>query len=203
MAMNWGVITDLGDSAVMAPACLAIAAWLVLSRAYRDAVRWLTLFGAAAGLVLCTKVAFLGWGIGVAALDFTGASGHATSATGVFGVAGFLVGSKASRIWGLSGAAIGCGLGALIAFSRIMVGAHSGSEVAVGCLIGATVVLGMMTAPRPLVLAAPRLLSLTLVAIVITQHGGRAPSEAWITELSLILSGHSQPYSRGDWSIHT
>jgi hypothetical protein len=61
------------------------------------AIRWPSLFTLAALLVVSTKIAFEAWGIGIGALDFTGISGHAMTATSVLAVAGYLLGSKLTR----------------------------------------------------------------------------------------------------------
>ena len=55
------------------------------------AVGWLLLLGAAIGVVTVTKLAFLGWGVGIRELDFTGVSGHAMLSTAVYPVALFLM----------------------------------------------------------------------------------------------------------------
>src|SRR5271170_6468337 len=95
--LDWNAIYDLGDAAVMAPAGLLIAIWLAISRAWSVAILWLSLFCAAALLVISTKIAFGIWGLGRDSLNFTGISGHAISATSVFAATGSLLGSGFSR----------------------------------------------------------------------------------------------------------
>ena len=92
--INWGFITDFGDSAVTVPIALAVVAWLLASHAWRGAASWSLLFGAGAFSVFCTKVAYAGWDIGVPQIDFTGVSGHAFTSTSVFTVAGYFLGSS-------------------------------------------------------------------------------------------------------------
>jgi membrane-associated phospholipid phosphatase len=196
--MFWRQITDFGDSGVMVPACLAIGLWLTASSARRDALQWLVLFGAAATLVVCTKVAFIGWDVGVSAIDFTGISGHAMSATSVLTVAGLYLGATSSRKWALAGAGLGYGLGVLISISRVMIGLHSVSEVVAGCLLGAIISAAMIKTAqsRRTVLTAPTLFVLALLAIVVMRYGDKAPSEQLITRVALRLSGHATPYTR-------
>src|SRR5258706_5490668 len=81
--ISWMKITSLADTAAMAPTAMAIAAWLVVGRMRRMAAWWCLLFGAGADLVVATKMAFIGWGVGVRSLDFTGLSGHSMCATAI------------------------------------------------------------------------------------------------------------------------
>jgi membrane-associated phospholipid phosphatase len=83
-----------------------------------------------------TKVAFFGFGVGYAPLDYTGISGHAMFAAAVLPVlAGLVVGGSTPR---RRLAAIGVGylLAVLIAYSRLRVGAHSLSEALTGLMLG-------------------------------------------------------------------
>ncbi len=64
------------------PPAFAIALWLAVGYTWRMAAGWLVLLGAAIGVVTVTKLAFLGWGVGVRELDFTGVSGHAMLSDG-------------------------------------------------------------------------------------------------------------------------
>ena len=190
--MIWTRITDLGDAAVMLPAGIVIAAWLLLSRAWQSALLWLSLFGAGAILVVCTKIAYLGWGMG-GQLDFTGISGHAMTATSVLAVAGYFVGSKLSRSRAIVATALGCCVGVLVGISRIMVGAHSASEVVAGCALGGLVALVAVTGIRakPKLVAAPLVLAVTLLTLELAVHGDQVPSEQLISKVALYLSGHS------------
>jgi membrane-associated phospholipid phosphatase len=190
--MNWARITDLGDSAVMLPAGIAIAGWLLLSGTWRGALIWLSLFGAGAILVVATKVAYLGWGMGQQ-LDFTGISGHAMTATSVLAVAGYFIGSKLSRSSPIVATALGYCVGLLVGVSRIIVGAHSASEVIAGCALGGLVAIMAVTKIRaePKFIAAPLIFGLILLALELIMHGEQAPSEPLIAKIALYLSGHS------------
>jgi membrane-associated phospholipid phosphatase len=196
--MNWIAITDLGDAAIMVPIALAIAMWLLASRAYGVALTWLALFGAAAFLVVCTKIAYEGWCIGVRELDFTGVSGHSMSATSVLPVAGYLVVSRFSNsgtsIAGLLG---GCA-GVVVGISRIILCDHSWSEVVFGCLLGGSIALAAICTfrihSRPM--AAPITSVFTVAVLILTLHGHRAPSQGLTEKLALYLSGRLTPCAR-------
>lgn len=97
--------------------------------------RWLPAIAAAAGLTLATKLAFMGWGIGSAALDFTGISGHATMSAAVYPVAISLLAaghSAAPKRWAWAGVV----LVLLVSASRLPLNAHTLSEVVTGSALG-------------------------------------------------------------------
>ena len=87
----WYSITNLGGAGLTLPLAIAIALWLAVGYTWRMAAGWLLLLGAAIGVVTVTKLAFLGWGVGIRELDFTGVSGHAMLSTAVYPVALFLM----------------------------------------------------------------------------------------------------------------
>jgi membrane-associated phospholipid phosphatase len=197
-SLNWIVITDLGDAAVMVPIALAIAVWLSASHAWRGALAWLSLFGGGAFLVICTKVAYAGWGVGVEALDFTGVSGHSMSATSVLAVAGYLIGGRYSKSAAILAGLLGYGAGVAVGVSRVALGDHSPSEVVVGCTLGGAIALaaiGIIQA-RLRMVAAPMVFAFTMLALVLTLHGHRAPSERLTVKVALYLSGRSTPCTR-------
>src|SRR5438128_493159 len=81
----WFFVTRLGEAQILLPAALLFSWWLARRVATRPLVQWwLGLLAGAAAITTATKLAFLGWGIGIAALDFTGISGHAMFAAAVY-----------------------------------------------------------------------------------------------------------------------
>src|SRR4051812_24291575 len=117
----WEHISALGGLGVTALIGLAIAAWLVGARCWRLALTWCLLFGAAMLAAVASQVLFIGWGMGLRTLDFTGFSGHATRAAAVYPVAAFLLLER--RPWWLRGAAVACAalLAAAVALARVKV----------------------------------------------------------------------------------
>ena len=182
----------------MLPMALLVAIWLSASRAWRGAVAWVVLFAIGSALVVCTKVAYLGWGVGFRPLDFTGISGHAMTATATLSVAGYFAGDRYSRFAAIAAGSFGCLLGVAIAISRVIIGVHSPSEVVVGCALGCAIALASIRVIHTYrrVVASPVVFVIALVALVVTLHGERAPSEHLITRLALYLSGHSAPFAR-------
>ncbi len=195
----WPALTDFGDSALMVPAILAIALWLLTIRAWWMSLCWLGFVGIAIGLVALTKIAFIGWGLGIQSLNFTGISGHATLAMSVLPLAGWLLSSPRSRMVRIA-LTLACILGALlIGVSRIGLGYHSMAEVVTGIVLGGLVSGGLIMMARrsqPHALRHRWIPGLLILVLLISGHGHRAPSEHLLTAVALFVSGHTTPYQR-------
>ncbi|SAK76293.1 PAP2 family protein [Caballeronia pedi] len=201
----WISITALGSVGVMGPAALIVAAWLALGYRWKYALAWLALLGAASGLVALSKIAFIGWGIGVRHLDFTGISGHALMSTAVLPVAIFVALLPARSAFRAAGVAIGLLVGVWVGVSRVVLDAHSVSEVVAGCALGAVVALAFVwiawRAESGKLAATP--VAASLAAVLVALHGVPVPTQRWITEIALGLSGHERPYVRASWKAKT
>jgi membrane-associated phospholipid phosphatase len=197
----WTSLTALGGVGVMGPVALIVAAWLALGYRWKYAGAWLALLGAASGLVALSKIAFIGWGIGVRQLDFTGISGHALMSTAVLPVAIFVALLPARGMIRAAGVAIGLLLGVWVGVSRVVLDAHSVSEVVAGCALGAAVALGFVRIAWRAESGklAPTPVAASLAAVVVALHGVPVPTQHWITEIALQLSGHERPYVRASW----
>ena len=192
----WVGLTDFGDSAAMMPAALLIALWLVAARAWRHAQFWCLGFAVMAALIAATKIAFMGWGIGIEAIDFAGISGHTALAVAVLSVgAAVSLADRAPPIR-LFGAILGGTIGLAIGVSRLVLHVHSLSEVVIGAVVGASLAVAFLRGGshansatlRPAALGALLLLTLTTV------HGERAPTQGTLTRIALMLSGRTEPY---------
>ncbi|MDB5842158.1 MAG: rane-associated phospholipid phosphatase [Herminiimonas sp.] len=195
----WSKITFLGDSVVMLPAAAAIIVWLVAGRAWRMAFWWGLLFTTGLALVAITKIAFIGWGIGISALDFTGISGHAMRAAAVLPVIGWLTLQRSAVPARMFGVTLGLALGGLVMISRVALDYHSVSEGVAGFLLGTAISLGFIRVSAGL--TKPRLnrwlLAFTLLGLFPTSYAEPAPTNQWVHAVALYLSGHDCPYVRG------
>ena len=194
----WRVITHLGSSSLLMP-ILAIAATGLWQSRQRAAARiWLLTLAVAVMITLATKILFLGWGIGIASLDFTGISGHTLLATSVLPVLfSWLLAPDRYR-FRLAGASVGLLLAAAVGISRIVLGAHSISDVGVAWLAGLAVsgvTLNAMQSPiqRPWFV---RLLPLVLLFAFGTTTSTYLPTHEWEIRIALLLSGNDKPYTR-------
>jgi membrane-associated phospholipid phosphatase len=207
----WSVVTRLGEAQILLPASLMTAAWFIWrDRSPRLAAVWLGGISVATLVTTASKVAFLGYGWGWPTLDFTGVSGHSMFAAAIYPLTGVAISSAAAGLqaprWWRLGLAAGAALAILVGVSRVAVEAHSWSEVVAGLLVGGAVTLMAARAER----APPARHSLWLPLVVCAWLGGAlpnappSPTHGWVTQLSLTLSGRTEPYTRADlFAPHT
>ena len=202
----WFAITSLGGAGLMLPVAAVITAQLLAARAWRIALWWSLYFSTAVGLVLASKIAFLGWGIGIRSLDFTGISGHTTLAAAVLPVLAYLL-SPSDRP-GLSTLAMFCGvaLSGAVGVSRWVLGMHSAVEVLVGLWLGASVAAAMIwlagqsgKREKPPVRAWATAILLIPVAIFHYGYDNQVFGHGLVVKIALYVSGREQPFSRAEW----
>jgi len=176
----WIHVTALGDSAVTLPCIGLITLWLLLSVATHGlAWRWLLLAAGVATVVAISKLAFMVWGVSLPGLDFTGLSGHSAMAALVWPALLGLLAGRGGRVWRLCGATLGALLAVAVAWSRVVLHAHSASEALLGYALGAAFALwllwrhgrGWRLAWSPLLALLPLLLVLPFV------YGRHFPSQ--------------------------
>jgi membrane-associated phospholipid phosphatase len=199
--LTWLAFTKLADTVVMLPAAMLCLFWLAIAREWRLAGLWCLLLGAGLLLVTATKIAFIGWGIGIPELDFTGISGHAMRAAAIMPVTLYLLAQKA-RPWGCRIAVIaGMGFGLGVSVSRLMLQVHSASEVMAGYILGAAISLTfirMLVDASRIRLPKPAL-ALGLLLLLPASMAAPAPTEQWLQQVALSLSGHGRPFVRVEW----
>lgn len=201
MMMWWHGLSVVGSLAVTGPIGVAIAVWLLAGKSWRLTAVWCALFGVGMALVVATKMAFVGWGIGVESVEFAGFSGHAMRAAAVFPVAFYLAFRSSPRHARWLATIAGVYLAMMIAVSRVYVQAHSVSESVSGCLLGLVVAaIFIWYASTEHHMALSRLLVvLCIPVLLIAPRMEPVPAETWIIEAALYLSGHDQPYTRAIW----
>lgn len=197
----WLLFTRLGEAEILLPAAALTALALFAKPATRMlAMRWVLLVCVATALTVASKVAFIGWGLGWATIDFTGISGHAMFSAAVYPVLASCFVRADANGHRRRAIVLGYGIAALVGFSRLVIGAHSPSEVIAGLLIGGTasaMALAWSAAPalliRPLVpLALVAWMALTPLKMPASQ------THSFVTRLALALAGHDTPYTRTD-----
>lgn len=200
--IDWTDISNYGDVTISSLGAAVIAAWLFVEDEKRLAFWWSVLFAGAMGIVIATKMAFIGWGIGIRAIDFAGFSGHAMRAAAVFPVLFYLILQRTRFILRASGVVFGFGCAAMIGVSRIALHTHSWSEVIAGLLLGAAVSLAFMHIAHTSLskhVFKPLRIALTVLALLPAPYVHPAPTQQWLTELTLYFSGHDHPYPRAEW----
>ena len=150
----WGdrimvVVTELGDAFVTTAVTLAVLAWLLWRRTWRAAGFWLGAIACATLFTNLLKVMlhmprpvdlYAGWSA------FSFPSGHATVNTVLYGFLALLFAHELPPRWGRTGTIAAAILVALIAFSRLYLGAHWVSDVVAGVAFGTawTAVFGII-----------------------------------------------------------
>ena len=194
----WRVITHLGAGGILMPLLVITAIGLWQSN-QKEVVRiWLLSITLAVIVTIATKVLFLGWGYGIALLNFTGLSGHTLLATSVSPVLFSWLGASMQWRYRRAGAIFGLILGVVVGMSRVVLMAHSTSEVVAAWFVGAAVSLISLKAlkePTQCVWFA-RLAPLVLLLALATTTSNYLPTHDWEIDLSLFLSGRDKPYTR-------
>ncbi len=196
----WNLVTRLGEAEILLPAVLLAALWLAFgARQWRLTVRWLGLIGVAASITTATKIAFIGWQMGSAALDFTGVSGHAMFATASYPMLFWVLLMHREPWMQRAGVVFGFAVGLLVAYSRVPTHAHSPSEIYAGLLLGCTVSLLTVKLPRSGPAVPLWLPALTLVGLAILPfYAPPSRTHDLVTLVSLRLSGHERPFTRAE-----
>lgn len=192
--ISWAAFTKLADSNFTMPVAALLAVWLAGARAWKPFFQWSFLFGAGILLVVATKIAYIGWGAGIPALDFTGISGHAMRATAIAPALMAILLQKKTRQLQQIGLLAGLAFGIAIGISRLAIHVHSVSEVVSGCLLGAAVGLGFawLIRNRPIVLDR-KLLVIGVIALLPVLSLKPAPTESWMEGVAYYLSGKERP----------
>ncbi len=202
----WYAITRLGEAGIVLPVAVALGAWLLVSaRSMRLASSWFVPLAFAAVVTTISKVAFIGWGVGIASIDFTGFSGHAMFAAAIYPLLGYamthhLHARGHRRVHTLSLAAT-YGLAALIAVSRVKVGAHSWSESIAGFALGSAAsgcALWLTEHARHRVKGVWLGVALSSLLVTLPVHASPSMTHNLVTRLALTLSQRSVPYERED-----
>ena len=195
---SWLVITHLGSASVLMPIFGIAMVGLWRANQY-DTVRiWLLMLSFAIAVTLISKIMFLGWGLGIPSLDFTGISGHALLATSVLPVLlSWFLGNHGYRVRA-AGAFLGLLVGAVVSVSRVVLGAHSVSEVLIAWMIG--LLVSLITLPT-LISPSRRPWFIWLSPLILLFAFGTSTStymqtHDWEIKIALLLSGHDRPYAR-------
>jgi hypothetical protein len=200
----WNSFNLIGSTAVTAPAGVAIAVWLAASNHWRLALNWACWYGCGMAIVVLSKLAFLGWGLGLPVLEFAGFSGHAMRAAAVFPVAFYVALYGAGVPARRAGVAGGVALALLISAGRCVTHFHSVSEAVGGSLLGFAVAAGFIRGAGEVgqfvVSRALVLISVTGL-ILVTPKVEPVPTEQLLTRFALYLTGRDRPFYRNDWHV--
>ncbi|MDZ7277940.1 phosphatase PAP2 family protein [Pantoea eucrina] len=200
--MSWKTLTYFGDSMLLIPTAVIIALVLPWKSDNRRSVwYWLLAFGLAGLLVSISKILFLGFGIGSARFNFTGFSGHSAMSATLWPVMMWLVSGRFSAAWRTVTIGIGYLIPLLVGLSRLVIHAHSLSEVLAGLALGFTLSSAFLITQRHTALKGFSLgqisLALLLPLLLLT-HGRVATTQQFLERFSANLAGLEKPFTRAD-----
>ena len=203
--MNWQLISFFGDSTVLLPSAAALFIVLMLRKTSRLlAWQWSLLFGITGAIVCASKLAFMGWGLGIRELDYTGFSGHSALSAAFWPIFLWLLSARISA--GLQKAAVATGyvLAAVVGYSRLVIHAHSVSEVIAGLLLGAAgsalfLVLQKRTRdPESVNISWGGVACLVMVPLILLHSGSKAPTQSLLGQIATAVGPLDKPFTRTD-----
>lgn len=207
----WYWLTRFGELGIVLPLAIAVALWLLLAaRSTRPATAWLIPLGVAAAVTTASKIAFIGFGIGVPSINFTGFSGHAMFAAAIYPVLAYAIANRRregrepsarAMRWTAVAVAAGFVLALLIALSRVMISAHSYSEVVLGFGLGALAsVAALWWSRRTTSHLRARWIAAGVVGWLAVMPIQASPSRSHdlVTRIALAIADRDRPYTRAD-----
>ncbi|MEH0835102.1 phosphatase PAP2 family protein [Pectobacterium cacticida] len=199
--MNWNTITFLGDSTLLLPCALFVflALWFMRDRV--AAWQWVCLFGLTGVVVCVSKLAFMGWGVGIRSLNFTGFSGHTALSSCFWPILFWLLGGRFSPPVRRLFVTLGFILAVVIGYSRLMVHAHSASEVMAGMVLGlsaSSVLLFLQRNKGELRILWPNWVALVAMPLLLLNLGEKAPTQSLLGHVAVTIAQVEKPYTRAD-----
>ncbi|WP_312828450.1 phosphatase PAP2 family protein, partial [Pantoea anthophila] len=198
--MHWKTLTYFGDSMLLIPTAVIIALILPWKSDNRLTVfYWIVAFGLAGLTVSLSKILFLGFGIGSARFNFTGFSGHSAMSATLWPVMLWLISGRWPALLRVAAIGVGYLIPLMVGFSRLVIHAHSKSEVATGLLLGFTLSTAFLISQRRTALKGfswPQIGAALLVPFVLMSHGRVATTQQFLERFSASLAGLEKPYTR-------
>jgi membrane-associated phospholipid phosphatase len=129
-------ITKFGDSGFLLPASVFLSFGLFATGSRRNAIVFAAAWAACISATALAKILFMAYGGAPTSAAIHSPSGHASLSTMFFLSLGFIATGEKNRVRSRVLAALCIGLVALIAGSRVSLGAHTAAETFVGVVIG-------------------------------------------------------------------
>ncbi len=190
--MHWKTLTYFGDSMLLIPTAVIIALILPWKSDNRHTVfYWIVAFGLAGLTVSISKILFLGFGIGSARFNFTGFSGHSAMSATLWPVMLWLISGRWSAMWRIAAIGVGYLIPLMVGFSRLVIHAHSKSEVVTGLLLGFTLSTAFLISQRSTSLKGfswPQVGAALLVPFVLMSHGRVATTQQFLERFAASLA---------------
>ncbi len=159
------------------------------------------LFGGVGAVVCVSKLAFMGWGIGSRHWDFTGFSGHSALSASIWPVLLWLLCGRFS--WPVRRTAVIAGylLAAVVGYSRLVIHAHSTSEVITGLALGfivSSTFLMLQRGTQPPRLSYRKIAVTLALPLVLINSGTAAPTQGLLERIAVTIAPVEKPFVRAD-----
>lgn len=196
-------LVHIGDATLLIPVAAAITTLLLLNRAWRLSIWWTLSFSAGLALVIASKIAYMGWGLGIKAIDYKAVSGHAMLTAAVLPVLFQLILWQRNPSAGRGGEWAGLGLAMLVSVVLVTFGFHSWSEAVTGSILGCLISLPFLQAASATA-ASFRVRRWTITAsatmLLLTHEATLIPAtQYWMSNIAAYFSGHDMLYSWHTW----
>ncbi|CAI1230885.1 phosphatase PAP2 family protein [Serratia fonticola] len=200
--MNWHFLTFFGDSMLLLPCAAIVFIILLLSPTSRKPTwQWMLLFGGVGAVVCVSKLAFMGWGIGSRHWDFTGFSGHSALSASIWPVLLWLLCGRFSSPVRRTAVIVGYLLAAVVGYSRLVIHAHSTSEVITGLALGfivSSTFLILQRGTRPPRLSYRKIAVTLALPLVLINSGTAAPTQGLLERIAVTIAPVEKPFVRAD-----
>lgn len=200
--MNWHFLTFFGDSMLLLPCAAIVFIILLLSPTSRKPTwQWMLLFGGVGAVVCVSKLAFMGWGIGSRQWDFTGFSGHSALSASIWPVLLWLLCGRFSSPVRRTAVIVGYLLAAVVGYSRLVIHAHSTSEVITGLALGfivSSTFLILQRGTQPPRLSYRKIAVTLALPLVLINSGTAAPTQGLLERIAVTIAPVEKPFVRAD-----
>ncbi|CAI1666877.1 TPA: phosphatase PAP2 family protein [Serratia fonticola] len=200
--MNWHFLTFFGDSMLLLPCAAIVFIILLLSPTSRKPTwQWMLLFGGVGAVVCVSKLAFMGWGIGSRHWDFTGFSGHSALSASIWPVLLWLLCGRFSSPVRRIAVIVGYLLAAVVGYSRLVIHAHSTSEVITGLALGfivSSTFLILQRGTQPPRLSYRKIAVTLALPLVLINSGTAAPTQGLLERIAVTIAPVEKPFVRAD-----
>lgn len=200
--MDWYSLTFFGDSMLLLPSGIIVFAILMfVCRDWKQTAQWALLFGGVGAIVCASKLAFIGWGIGIRELDFTGFSGHSALSASIWPVMMWLLTGRFSTAVRKTAVLSGYALALLIGYSRLAIHVHSVSEVISGLALGGAASSAFLWLQRniaPPALSYRKIAAALLLPLLLINNGTIAPTQGLLEFIAVSIAPIDKPFTRED-----
>jgi membrane-associated phospholipid phosphatase len=183
------LITDFGDAALLVPASAMLLAYLLYVRSPRTAGLWAATLVLCACLTIFAKLALYTCASELSLADLRSPSGHTSISVTFYGCCALMMSVDKER-WQRLLLLVGGGVVAVaIAVSRVLLEAHTITDVVAGFAIGAFCVAWFASRyfARPVSPLPWELAVMTLGVVALVVHGSHWPVEAAIAHVARLL----------------